>query len=104
MQPGQADGGIGLVDGAIGLDPQVMLGHPLAITQRGPALVAAAGIDHVEIGRASCRERVCQSGEVAVVAESLKINKERRQPTAMTTLHMIQFEGTGDKKDRYEED
>src|SRR3546814_13672634 len=28
--------------------------------------------DHPEIGRASCRERVCQYGEISVVAVSLK--------------------------------
>src|SRR3546814_16778487 len=44
MQPGQADGGIGLVDGAIGLAPQVRLGPTPALPQRGNAL---------EIGRAA---------------------------------------------------
>src|SRR3546814_13384657 len=32
-----------------------------------------------EIGRASCRERVCQYGEISVVAVSLKKKKKKKQ-------------------------
>src|SRR3546814_14820830 len=41
--------------------------------QRGLACVVAA-VEAGEIGRASCRERVCQSVSISVVAGSLKNN------------------------------
>ena len=45
MEPGDADRGVGLVDGAVGGDAQGMLGHPRTIAERGLAAIAAAGID-----------------------------------------------------------
>lgn len=45
MEAGEAEGRIGLVDGAIGLDPEIVLGNAAAVAQRGPALVAAPGVD-----------------------------------------------------------
>ena len=45
IKPGDADDGIGFIDGAIRGDPQIVFGHPIAIAERGFALVAAAGID-----------------------------------------------------------
>ena len=47
-QPGQADGGIGLVDCAIGLDPERMLGQARAVAQRCGALVPGPGVDAVQ--------------------------------------------------------
>ena len=45
VQPRDADGGVGFVDRAVGLDPLVVLGHALAGAERGRALVAALGVD-----------------------------------------------------------
>ena len=41
----QADHRVGLVDGAVGLDPRIVLGHALAAAERGLAAVAAARVD-----------------------------------------------------------
>src|SRR3546814_11425702 len=38
-------------------------------------------LGEVEIGRAACRERVCQSVEISVVAGSLKKKKEKQKKT-----------------------
>src|SRR3546814_19576039 len=40
-----------------------------------PLLEQAVDVVAAEIGRASCRERVCQYGEILVVAEALKKQK-----------------------------
>ncbi len=45
MEAGDADSGVGFVDGAVGGDAQRMLRHPRTVAERGLALVAAAGID-----------------------------------------------------------
>src|SRR3546814_19779685 len=37
----------------------------------------AVGLAHLEIGRASCRERVCQYGEISVVAVYLKQKQQQ---------------------------
>src|SRR3546814_18471552 len=52
--------------------------------------------DHVEIGRASCRERVCQYVSISVVADSLKQTKYQQQtttpnPTSYTHHVLYQF-------------
>src|SRR3546814_14472084 len=38
-------------------------------------------VQALEIGRASCRERVCQYGEITVVAERLKKKNKQKQDT-----------------------
>jgi hypothetical protein len=48
VQPGDADRGIRLVDGAIRGDPQVELQPAFTGAQSGRALVAGAGLDAVE--------------------------------------------------------
>src|SRR5690606_228091 len=40
-----ADAGVGLVDGAVGFDPERVLARPAAVAQAGAAVVAGAGID-----------------------------------------------------------
>ena len=47
-EAGDADGGIGLVDRAIGFDAQIVLAPPLAGGERGGAGIAAARVDFVE--------------------------------------------------------
>src|SRR3546814_13619445 len=49
-------GGSGRAD----FEEQRLLEHPRAVAGEGRRVVGAAGV-HFEIGRASCRERVCQS-------------------------------------------
>ena len=44
----QANGGVRLIDGAVGVHAQCVLGHPGAIAQGGLPAVAAAGHDAVE--------------------------------------------------------
>src|SRR3546814_20076969 len=57
--------------------------------------VGAVGVDEVvlqvEIGRASCRERVCQSGSIAGVAVSLKKKTSVRMSssTHLSMKHML---------------
>ena len=48
VQAGQAQAGVGLVDRAVGLDPQVGLGDLLARGQARGALVAGPGVDPVQ--------------------------------------------------------
>ena len=48
MQPHQADHRIGLVDRAVGGDPQVVFLAPRAGAERRGAVVAGAGINAVE--------------------------------------------------------
>src|SRR3546814_13684136 len=43
------------------------------------ALVGESGSGKSEIGRASCRERVCQYVEILVVAVSLKKKKQKKK-------------------------
>ena len=45
VQAREADRGVGLVDRAVGGDPQIVLGDPAAVAERGPAAVAALGVD-----------------------------------------------------------
>ena len=45
MQPCQADGGIGFIDGAIGVDAGGMLGDAGAVAERGFAGIAGLGVD-----------------------------------------------------------
>jgi hypothetical protein len=45
VQSGDADHRVGLVDGAIGGDAGIVLGHAPAVAQRGLPLVATTGID-----------------------------------------------------------
>src|SRR3546814_17657174 len=44
----------------------------------------------VEIGRESCRERVCQSGEISVVAVSLKQKIRHTQTSSVPADNIIQ--------------
>src|SRR3546814_12313552 len=53
--------------------PLIMASGAGARSRSDLGLVIAAG----KIGRAACREGVCQSGEISVVAVSLKKKKER---------------------------
>src|SRR3546814_15798802 len=46
---------------------------------RGRVGEAPISADFVPIGRASCRERVCQYGEISVVAVALKKKKENQE-------------------------
>ena len=48
VQPHHADGGVGLVDGAIGGDAQIVFRAALAAAERSGAVVAGPGIDAVE--------------------------------------------------------
>ena len=45
VQPRDANDRIGLIDGAVGLDPQVELRHPLARTKRRRPGIAGAGVN-----------------------------------------------------------
>jgi hypothetical protein len=45
MQPRQPDAGVGLVDGAVGVDAQIGFGPPLASDERRGAVVAGLGVD-----------------------------------------------------------
>src|SRR3546814_19984607 len=49
----------------------------LSSTIRPTATIASTAHGCVKIGRASCRERVCQYVSISVVAESLKKNRHR---------------------------
>ena len=66
VQAGDANGGIGLVHGAVGFDPHVLLGNTSAITQAGRPLVACARVDlaesvsHVRDGR-RCMSRLSRN-------------------------------------------
>jgi hypothetical protein len=58
VQPRDPERRIGLVDRAVGLDPQIVLVDPAAVAQRGLAGIAAARVDagqphHVSGDRAS---------------------------------------------------
>ena len=48
MQPHHANHGIGFVEGAVGVNPQVVLLAPVAGAKRGRAVIAGAGVDTVE--------------------------------------------------------
>ena len=48
VQPRQADAGVGLVDRAVGLHPQIRLQPALSVAQSGRAVVAGARVDLVE--------------------------------------------------------
>ena len=48
VKPRQADRCVGLVDRAVGLDPEVRLEPPFAGAEPGRAVVAGAGVDLVE--------------------------------------------------------
>src|SRR3546814_20926919 len=57
-----------------------------------PKQVAGVGIGrhrHLQIGRASCRERVCQYVEISVVAVSLKTKQAKHQARthSISTTH-----------------
>ena len=45
MEAGQADRGVGFVDGAERLDPQGLFRDPAAVAERGLAAIAAARVD-----------------------------------------------------------
>ncbi|MNL87752.1 hypothetical protein D3C87_2170770 [compost metagenome] len=47
--PGKADKGVGLVDGAIGIDPEIALQATRTRDEAGGAVVARPGIDLVEL-------------------------------------------------------
>src|SRR3546814_15205325 len=66
----ELDLALGLVHGAL-VDAADRDGAHHAVVVDGD-VGAGLGLDGVEIGRASCRERVCQSVYIAVVAVSLK--------------------------------
>src|SRR3546814_13528239 len=50
--------------------------HPNLQKKRGVALEVIRQMDEITIGRASCRDRVCQNVYISVVAVSLKKKKE----------------------------
>ena len=56
MQPHDADRGIGLVDGAIGGDAQIVFRPALAAAERGGAVIAGAGVDAIEDDHLSLRD------------------------------------------------
>src|SRR3546814_18329775 len=53
------------------------LGRERAAAARRPVIVPAPAAEHREIGRASCRDRVCQYVSLSVVAVSLKKKKQQ---------------------------
>src|SRR3546814_16272514 len=64
---GQVATAEGVVRGAVaGVDLQSTVMRQFALGQ------ALDSHDHIEIGRASCRESVCQYGEIAVVASTVE--------------------------------
>ena len=48
MQAGEADGGVGLVERAIALDPEIVFRHAPARAERGRAVVAGARVNLAE--------------------------------------------------------
>src|SRR6266576_3643290 len=48
MQPHEPDHRVGLVESAVGLDAQVVFLAPLAVAERGGAVIAGAGVNAVE--------------------------------------------------------
>ncbi|MNW14041.1 hypothetical protein D3C71_2121540 [compost metagenome] len=49
MLPGKPDKGVGLVDGAIGIDPEIALQAARTGDEPGGAVVARPGVDLVEL-------------------------------------------------------
>jgi hypothetical protein len=85
MQPGKAQRGVQFVHGAIGLDPQRMLGHALAVRQRGFALVAGAGIDAVQDDHQLPLTRPREQQEDAM-ATACAIRRQRIMPVAVLAV------------------
>src|SRR3546814_18201319 len=64
-----------------------MAGNDLLVADKGDT-AALFGNDSVEIGRASCRERVCQYVEISVVAVSLKKKKKEKSIIHRNVKHI----------------
>src|SRR3546814_12483609 len=73
---GKAHIDLAVVAFTLGLDEVVQPRQPLGCLL--PAARVGRVLGGLEIGRASCRERVCQYVSISVVAEALKQKKKKR--------------------------